>query len=173
MMRLDYRAGIKPFPWAGVALLVFATAILGLSAKYYNRTVERTAYWEARSGQITEGSRKQTEASKHDMEAAALEIRNANEVLRKLTIPWDSLFRALEWSSGQNVALLAIEPDAEKHQVKISGEAKDISALWNYMGHLEAQPAFRRVILRRHQVERRELTHPVRFALIVEWGDSA
>jgi hypothetical protein len=169
IVRLDYQRAAKPFPWAGVALLVLAAAALALSGAYYHHAVERAADWEARSGQLAGDSSLQTATSQQDMTEAALEIRHANHVLGALAIPWDSLLRGLAWSSARNVALLAIEPDAEKHLLRISGEAANISALWDYMGHLTAQESFSRVILRSHQVERRDLKNPVRFALIVEW----
>lgn len=168
-IRLDYRVGDKPFPWVGAALLGLAAGALALSGGYYYHTLDRIGYWEARSGQVEGDSARHTAASQRDMQETALEIRHANQVLAQITIPWDSLFQAVEWSSGKNIALLTIEPDAEKHQVKISGEAKNISALWDYMEHLAAQDAFSRVVLRSHQVERRELENPVRFVLLVEW----
>lgn len=168
-IRLDYRVGAKPFPSAGAALLTVAAGALALSGAYYYRTVEQAAYWEAKAGHIEGGQARRSPADPREMQETALEIRHANQVLGQITIPWDGLFQAVEWSSGSDVALLTIEPDAEKHQVKISGEAKNIPALWNYMGHLAAQDAFSSVTLRSHQVERREREHPVRFALVVEW----
>ncbi len=168
-IRLDYRVGARPFPWAGAALLGVAVVALALSGAYYYASVEQADYWEAKAGQAGGDPARQAAADPRDAKETALEIRHANQVLGEITIPWDSLFQAVEWSSGRDVALLTIEPDAEKHQVKISGEAKNISALWNYMGHLAAQDAFSRVMLRSHQVQRREQEHPVRFALIVEW----
>lgn len=169
VIRLDYRIGAKRFPWPGAVVLVLSAAALAAFAVYYSRTLEQTAYWEGKNGQMEGDSRSPAAASPRDLQEAALEIRRANQVLGEITIPWDSLFQAVEWSSGRNVALLTIEPDAEKHQVKISGEAKNLAALWEYMGHLAAQDAITRVTLRSHQVQRRELENPVRFALVAEW----
>ncbi len=169
ILRLDYQTRAKPFPWAGAVLLALALAGMGVAAAYYHYTVAQTAYWEAKTGQIEGASNRASALSERDLKEMALEIRHANEVLGEITLPWDALFQALEWSSGRDVALLAIEPDAEKHQVKISGEAKNLAALWGYMGHLAAQEAFSSVMLRSHHVQRRERENPVRFALIVSW----
>lgn len=169
IIRLDYGTAEKPFPWLGAALFGLAAGALSLSAAYYYQTVEQVGYWEARSSAFEGDASRKMATDPRDLKAAALEIHRANQVLGQITIPWDRLFRAVEWSSNRNVALLTIEPDAEKHRVMISGEAKNLSALWGYMGHLAAQTAFTRVLLRSHQVERRELENPVRFALVVEW----
>lgn len=168
-IQLDYGTAAKPFPWLGAALFGLAAGTLAISAAFYYHTVERTAYWEARSSRYGDDSSRQTAVDPRDLKETALEIRHANQVLGQITIPWDRLFNAVEWSSASNVALLTIEPDAERHQVKIIGEAKNLPALWGYMGHLAEQDAFSRVLLRSHQVERRELENPVRFTLLVEW----
>lgn len=166
---LDYQRSVRPFPWAGAVVLASAIAVLMFSGSYYRDTLARISYWEAQAGKIERASIRQTVASPRDMKDMALEIKHANEVLTQITLPWDSLFQAVEWSAGKDVALLTIEPDAERREVKISGEAKNIGALLNYIGHLSAQEAFSGVYLRSHQVQRREREQPVRFALVVAW----
>jgi len=93
----------------------------------------------------------------------ALEIKHANEVLQQLTLPWGKLFQAMESSSGKQVALLAMEPDAEKQVVKISGEAKDIAAVLDYIRRLAAQQVFSSVYLQSHQIQQQDPEKPVRF----------
>jgi hypothetical protein len=90
-------------------------------------------------------------------------------VLRRLSLPWDSLFLTMESAAGGEVALLALEPDAEKQVVKVSGEAKDFTALLNYVTRLEAQEAFGPVYLQSHQVQLQDPQRPVRFALHAVW----
>ncbi len=57
-------------------------------------------------------------------------------MLRQLSLPWNALFKAVEASGGQSIALLSLEPDLQKGMVKISGEAKDLEALLNYVRQL-------------------------------------
>ncbi len=142
---LDYQRSNKPFPWAGVALLLLACGVLALVYLYYQGLIEKIGYWELKTGQVYREH--QRASSQREMKEMALEIKHANEVLNQITLPWDKLFQAVEWSSGKDVALLTIEPDAEKHVVKISGEAKNIAGVLNYLKHLAEQEIFNSVYL--------------------------
>jgi len=168
-IRLDYQSSQKPFPWAGVVLLVTALLSLALSGAFYRSTLEQIGYWESRSGLAERAAGRQMGGTQREMADMALEIKHANEVLNQITLPWDRLFQAVEWSSGKDVALLTIEPDAEKNEVKISGEAKNIAALLGYIKHLAEQDVFSNVYLQSHQVQQHNPEKPVRFALVVTW----
>lgn len=167
-LQLDYQVG-KPFPWAGAVLLALALLVSSLIGAYYHYVIERTAYWEAKTGRVEKGSESHVSADARTTNDLAMEIRHANEVLNKITLPWNTLFQAVEWSSGKDVALLAMEPDADKHVVKISAEAKNIAAVMSYLRHLEAQDIFSSVYLQSHQVQLRNPEKPVRFTLVASW----
>jgi hypothetical protein len=96
-------------------------------------------------------------------------VARANEVLRQLTLPWQDLLLAVETAGGRNVTLLSLEPDIERGQVKISGEARDMMVLLNYITQLEQQQAFGQVLLQNHQVQLRDPERPVRFTLLAVW----
>ncbi|MFZ5530325.1 MAG: hypothetical protein ACOY4U_04655 [Pseudomonadota bacterium] len=174
IVRLDYQRSMKPFPWAGAILLALALAMLALvGGRYYELTGE-TAYWEAIGERVEHTAQRRTVAAHapladHEARDVALEIKHANEVLRKLTLPWESLFRSVEAAAGRDVTLLAMEPDMEKRVVKISGEAKNISAVFNYIQHLGEQEEFGSVYLQSHQVQHQDPEQPVRFALSAAW----
>ena len=168
-LHLDYQARTQPFPWAGAGLLAITLALVALVGVHYRNTLEQIGYWEAKTGAAERASGRHLTGSQRELAEMALEIKHANEVLSQITLPWDRLFQAVEWSSGKDVALLTIEPDAEKHEVKISGEAKNIGAVLNYIGHLAAQDVFSNVYLQSHQVQKHNLEKPVRFALVVSW----
>lgn len=167
-LSLDYQHGTRPFPWAGAALLVSALAVLTLAGIYYRELAGKVVSWEAKARQdIAPGQ--QTTGSQRGMADTALEIKHANEVLRQITLPWGELFQAIESSSDKELALLAMEPDAEKHVVKISGEAKNIAAVLGYIKRLSAQEAFSSIYLQSHQIQQQDPEKPVRFALLAAW----
>ncbi len=167
-LRLDYQAATKPFPWAGAVLFAIAVAVAVAAGAYYRNLQGSIAYWEASAGTDGRalGNHAVTVRASGEM---VLEIKHANEVLNKITLPWDRLFRAVEWSSGKDVALLGMEPNAEKNEVKISGEAKNMAAVLNYLKHLSAQDIFSSVYLRSHQVQQQDPDKPVRFTLVAAW----
>ncbi|OIR16343.1 hypothetical protein GALL_30650 [mine drainage metagenome] len=169
---LDYQRSNKLFPWAGTVLLLLSLGLLALADIYYQNLTERISYWELKSGQFQKATGRKMGNSPREIKDMALEIKHANDVLNQITLPWDKLFQAVEWSSGKDVALLTIEPDAEKHVVKISGEAKNIEAALNYVRHLSDQEIFNGVYLQSHQVQEQNPERPVRFALIATWKDT-
>lgn len=169
-VQLDYQLN-QPFRWAGPLLLVLALLALLLTVVYYLALNEKAAASEA---QLERMERSRADAGGHPGadtgDEIALEVRHANEVLQRLTLPWEQLFRTVEAAGGNNkVALLALEPDTEKQVVRISGEASDMVALLNYITQLEEQQAFSAVYLQSHQVQQRDPDKPVRFALLAVW----
>lgn len=173
LLRLDYQRGMQPFPWAGLVMLASALMVLTLVGVYYLELAGEVVSREAKAGQaITPGQliAGQRIADKSRGTAdTALEIKHANEVLQQLTLPWGKLFQAIESSSGKQVALLAMEPDAEKHVVKISGEAKNMAAVLDYINRLAMQEVFSNVYLQSHQIQQQDPEKPVRFALLAAW----
>lgn len=169
---LDYQHSMKPFPWAGVILLVLAFGALALGNTYYQGLNEKIGYWEFKSGQVLRATQRHVANNPREINNMALEIKHANEVLNQITLPWDKLFQAVEWSSGKDVALLTIEPDAEKRVVKISGEAKNIEGVLSYVKHLSEQEIFTSVYLQSHQVQEQNPEKPVRFSLVAAWKET-
>ena len=176
LLRLDYQRGMQPLPWAGGGVLALALTVLAFAGTHYLELSGKVASWEARAGQaeakngqvMTPGQRMAGDSSGGAADVAP-EIKHANEVLQQLSLPWGKLFQAIESSSGKDVALLAMEPDAEKHVVKISGEAKNIAAVLEYIKRLSAQEVFSSVYLQSHQIQQQDPEKPVRFALLAAW----
>lgn len=169
---LDYQRSMTPFPWAGVVLLLLAFGALALVDLYYRGLTEKIGYWEFKSGQVLKATQRRMASSPREIKDMEQEIKHANEVLNQITLPWDKLFQAVEWSSGKDVALLTIEPDAEKHVVKISGEAKNIEGVLSYVRHLSEQEIFSSVYLQSHKVQQQNPEKPVRFALVAAWKET-
>lgn len=174
MLRLDYQQNL-PFPWAGPALLALTLMALILTAAYYVELSGKAVSWEDRLEQIERRQGRASPAGRaggSEVGDMALEVKHANEVLRQLTLPWDELFKAVETAAGKEVALLAMEPNAEKHVVKISGEARDLAALLKYITQLEEQEVFGQVYLQSHQVQQQDPDKPVRFSLLAVWREA-
>lgn len=171
-LRLDYQHN-PPFPWLGTILLGLAIIVLILSGTYYINLGNQVTASQAKVAQAGNrgGQRLSGGSTNRSPVEVAQEVKNANEVLRRLTVPWESLFHALESSGNQNITLLAIEPDIEKQQVKIKGEAKDFNALINYITHLQGQEVFGSVYLQNHDVQQQDPDKPVRFSLLAAWQE--
>lgn len=166
-LRLDYQDHAQP-SLAGVVLLALAVLGVMLTGSYYLKLSERAAQAIVPSGgQVQRG---QTAAERSDL---VREVADANEVLRQLSIPWESLFKAVEASGANKVTLLALEPDIAKHQVKISGETRNYKALTQYIARLQEQPVLGAVYLQSHQVQQQDEDKPVRFSLLATWREKS
>ncbi len=169
LLQLEYQGRVRPFPWAGTGLLLIALAVSAQVGVYYHELNEKNAYW----AHLAETNKRQLpvhpSVDPRRADEIALEIKYANGVLNKLTLPWDKLFQAVEWSSGKNVALLGIEPDADKHELRITAEARNLGALTQYIRQLSRQEIFTSVYLQSHQIQQQIPERPVRFTLVAGW----
>lgn len=176
-IRLDYQRSARPFPWAGLAVLASALLALGLAGMRYHELNQRIAQWEARIDRDERTAGRDARALRPvSAEAArqqAQEVQHANQVLRQLSLPWETLFRAVEASGGENVALLSMEPDLKKGMVTISAEAKDFDAMLEFVRQLGRRDVFDSVLLKNHQVQQADPEKPIRFSLLAEWKRGA
>lgn len=97
------------------------------------------------------------------------ELDLARRVLVELSLPWDALFRSVEMAAGKNVALLSIEPDVGRGQVRITGEARDYVSALNFLVRLEEGRTLERVHLLNHELREEDPDRPYRIALVGHW----
>lgn len=106
------------------------------------------------------------------------ELDAARQILQELALPWEPLFRLIEASLRADAALLAIEPDAGKGQLRIRGEARDYPAILAFMRRLEApqRPAdeapqvLSGVHLLNHEIREDVAERPYLFTLAASWS---
>lgn len=97
------------------------------------------------------------------------EVKQANEILQKLALPWEGLFKSLESSNTDKIALLAIQPDVTKQVMKLNGEAKDLNAMLDYIKQLQQDKILANISLLTHEINLRDPEKPVRFTLSATW----
>ncbi len=112
---------------------------------------------------------KTLDPGKLDANQYSPEIKRANEVIDQLALPWDQLFAAVEEATGKDVALLTIQPDKRKGEVAISGEARDVAAMLDYVRRLNEAKPLHKVDLLSHQIQQQDPQKPVRFNLSAKW----
>ena len=169
-LRLDFQRCIPPFPVAGAVLLAFAIAMTALAGVYYYRLSTDAKTLEDSLKKFEQAAGGQVKGQHPEIRG---DIKQASEVLRQLTLPWEDLFQAVESSTIPQVTLLGMEPDLEKHVVNISCEAKNIASMLSFMKRLEARQEFVAVYLQNHRIQQRDPDRPVRFLLIAFWRAAA
>jgi hypothetical protein len=107
--------------------------------------------------------------------ARALRLSEAAaKVAGELGTPWTAVLSDLEaasHSAAGSVSVLSIEPDAEKHRVRINGESRNLSEALAYLGKLQASRSLLYPMLDSHEVVTDDKDHPVRFAMTAQWRD--
>ena len=171
VLNLDFRREDRQGRWAGIALLVAGLAGAIVVGVQYSDLAEELTQAEASVHRSGIAAHRQTAAIRPsgDLQKVALEMKRASEVAFQLKVPWNDLFASVEAANTPTVALLSIESDTGKRQVKISGEAKDIESVLDYLRFLGAQPRLANVYLQSHQVQQQDPQHPVRFVLGAAW----
>lgn len=101
--------------------------------------------------------------------ALARELRIAERAVEQLALPWDELFRQVEAASYERVALLAIEPDAHKRELSITGEARDYLAVLTYVARLGEREMLSDVHLVRHETREDAPQRPLQFTVAARW----
>ena len=101
--------------------------------------------------------------------ALARGVREAQAARELLDRPWNELFQALEQAQNGDIALLSIEPDADKGVLLITAEARQRQAMLDYLQRLEQTPALRNVFLVEHRVQSKVSERPIRFSLSAAW----
>jgi hypothetical protein len=163
-LNLDYVA--PPTTWRrGSALFIAGTVLLLIAVREYREVRHEVSAQQYVVSQLRKAGA-----------AAALDVlpsgvrrgRSADEVGSPSApdaplFPWDELFAGLESAKSERVGLLAIEPDAEKHVVKLTAEA---GICVRHARLCESSAVLRRfadVVLASHHAKQTDSSKPVRF----------
>lgn len=144
---LEFHAGSRRTAWLAVIALAACAAVL------YRPTTNPPAS-------------PQTVAPRPEN---AEEVAFTRETVLRMSVPWDVLFRALERSRTDGVALLSVEPNGESRSLRLTGEAKSYLTALTYVATLGRQEALQKVHLLRHEAR----GDAVAFAISASWKDAA
>ena len=160
-VELDYIAPARRASWPGILVLVLAVAVAGVLLARYRDVQHEVLRLEAASGLIAppRAARPVTPARLDD------EARNAEAVVRQLTVPWAALIRTIEQAATREVAILQLQPDAEQRVLRLTAEARSREAMFDYLRRLSQARGLAEVHLVSHQVQRDDPQQPIQFAV--------
>jgi hypothetical protein len=161
-VELDYVAPVPRPVWPGVLLLVLAIAVSAQVLLRYRDVRQELGRLEAQAGLVLPGGRPARGLPKERLDEQA---KNAEAVVRQLTLPWASLIGAIEQAATRDVAILQLQPDAEQRVLRLTAEARNRDAMFEYLKRLGAARELTNVVLVSHQVQRDEPQQPIQFSL--------
>lgn len=172
-LRLDFVARRRTGSAAGLLLLVAGIAVAAATALDWQdvdaeagRWAAKAEHWQAMARRAG-GSR--SDAATVDATALRPQVEAASRAVARLGTPWGGLYRSLEESLDENVSLLAVMPNADKGEVRLSGEAKDFAALRAYLQRLGQGGTLAEVRLLGQEVKSNDDQRPIVFSIAATW----
>lgn len=147
--------------WAILGLGIVAASIV---VGEYQVTLGRLERAQSEAAASAAGSRLRIDPRRLD---AAL--TRANAIALELARPWEKAFVALEAAEQPGVAVLTVEPDSKRSELRLVAEAPDVMAMLAYTELLRSAKPFSRLTLQQHEVRSEEPGRPVRFRLLAQW----
>ncbi len=96
-----------------------------------------------------------------------------NDILRQLNLPWEAVFDALELAASEKIALLSLQPSVSGQTIRITGEARDLAALVEYVQALELEPVLKNAHLASYKTRQDHPRRPIVFSIIATWHESS
>ena len=143
-------------------VLAVSLAVAGGMLARYRDAQREVVRLEAESGLIAPERRPARAVSPERLEE---EAKLAERVVRQLTLPWAALIGAVEQAASRDVAILQLQPDAEQRLLRLTAEARDREAMFEYLRRLGRAQGLAEVHLVSHQVQREDPQRPIQFAV--------
>lgn len=160
-LELDYLAAPHRARWPGLLLLAISLALAAYLGTRYNVARHEALRLETERGLIAPPQRPARALPPGRLDDR---VRDAESVVRHLTVPWGPLIGVLEQASTPDVALLQLQPDAAQRVVRLTGEARNSAAMFEYLRRLSGAERLGEVHLLSHQVQEQRPNRPIQFS---------
>lgn len=158
-------------PWHYLTYLLLLTALLWCAqvTQTYVQHTNELAVWTKSWRDLKKLRPITNTAATENQPQLQAELAAAQQTISSLRLPWDALFLAIESSTTEHIALLSIEPEVKRRQVKITAESKDIAGMLSYIRQLHTIAALQDAHVLQHQVQVHDPQRPLRFVVVATW----
>lgn len=171
--RLEIDFGRSRPPMRAAAWLLVTTGIVVAvgSAWGLARAVDRSLELQAERTQLEVPVSKPAKATGKALAdpRLAARIKAADAAAQSLQRPWDELLEAVEQRPAGDVALLAVEPSAQRQSVRITAEARTEQAMLQHLALLQQDGRLHDVALVSHQRQLQVPGTPWRYQIQGSW----
>jgi len=167
-IRVDFFREIRPSRLSGLVVGLLGAVVCALvMLKYSSVSTEADIV----AMQLPVDMPRQTRAVSTGLDETA--TKSIEESIAALNIPWGKLFRDLEVAladQSESVALLQLEPDLQRRQVRIAAEASSLPAAIAYVRRLQDSETLRFPHLDSHEIQVEQRERPVYFEMTALWN---
>lgn len=181
-----HRLNLK-FPYIGqhsplidYSLLILGSLVLVAVFYQFKLSTANIDSWEARVERLEKQQQRNQPArrpSRHRKREGGQDIRQeirqeveqASKVMTQINLPWESFFNAIEFASDKDVALLSLQPSVTNRTLSISGEARNMSSLLDFVEALEREAVFDNTHLLNYKIKLDSPQRPVIFLITTLW----
>ena len=163
-------------PHIDFTLLLIGLLVLAGVFWQFRQVTEEVNYWTNRVERLEKQQQQKaaprtraTSRVKEFSQEIRKEITQANAILDQINLPWEAMFDAIEHAATEEIALLSLQPNVAGRTLRLSGEAKDMSELLNFVEALERELVFENVHLLNYKIKQDNPHRPIIFLLTAAW----
>jgi hypothetical protein len=166
-LELDYIAAPRRKRWLGYALLAVSLVVAAdLVLRYRDAQIELDRTETAKGLLSTErGAPKAIPKQRLDEQ-----VKNAEAVVRQLTLPWAAIIHTIEEVATDDVAILQLQPEAQQRLLRITAEARDQESMLAEVRRRAGAKTLFNVHLVNHRVQLDDPQRPIQFSVQARFG---
>lgn len=157
------------FSWLSLFLLVVSLAVALFTWQAYQAKRVEYLGLAAKLAELNQQKLQKLPIKQAPVSIPPEQLKQLQETVNALAVPWSALFEAIEQSDQKDIAVLSLEPNSQKQQMVITGEAKNLQVALAYIARLENQPMLSQVFLQKHSIDEANVSKPVSFSVFAKW----
>ena len=171
-LNLDFieKPALSRANWLNISILLSSLFLLVLTWQSFQNQQIKLADTSLHIKQLSQQTLPKSQPNKKSVAVmTADETKQLLDAVNMLATPWDNLLVAIEAANMPDIALLSLEPNSKKQLVVLTGEAKNLPVVLQYIKRLQQTPMLAQVYLQKHNIEESDTSKPVRFSLLAKW----
>ncbi len=173
-LKFPYRE--QSIPQIDITILLVGLLVLLVVLLQYRHITEEVNHWSSRVERLEKLQQQKnaprarsTSRIREFGQEIRKEVAQANAVLDQINLPWEALFDSLEHAATEEIALLSLQPNVSSRTLRISGEARNMSELLDFVESLERETVFENVHLINYRIKQDNPHRPITFLLTAAW----
>ncbi len=174
-LRLKFPYHEQSIPYIDFSILFIGLLVLVGVLLQFRYITEEVNYWSNRVEHLEKQQQKAAPRTRSTPRVREFgqeirkEIAQANGILDQINLPWETLFDSIESAATEQIALLSLQPNVSNRTLRISGEAKSMSELLDFVEALEREVVFENVHLLNYKIKQDNPHRPIVFLLTAAW----